>query len=75
MESSHGRGRRWAHTRYQVTCACRAGGVPPVHPFPVIEFYLNSWTPKIAEALLRTFKLLLKGFDVIPIVALDDCRL
>ena len=58
-----------------VFCACHAGSVPPVHPFPVIEFYLNSWTPKIAEALLRTFKLLLKGFDVIQIVAPDDGRL
>ena len=77
MESSHGRGRRLARTRCQVTCACRAGGVPQVHPFQVNGFYLNSesWTPKIAKALVRTFKLVLKGFDVIPIVAPDDGRL
>jgi hypothetical protein len=54
---------------------CRAGSVPPAHPFQVNEFYFKSWTPKIAKALMRTFQLVLKGFDVIPIVAPENCRL
>ena len=34
---------------------------------------INSGLPKIAKALVRTFKLLLKGFDVKSIVAAADC--
>ena len=52
--------------------SCPAGCVPPVHPFQVNEFYFNSWTPKLAKTLVRTFELLLEGFDVIPIVASAD---
>ena len=52
-----------------VRCRSRAS------PFQVNEFYLNSWMPKIAKALVRTFELVLKGFDVIPIVAPEDGRL
>jgi len=35
--------------------------------------HYNSRHPKIAKALVRTFKLLLKGFDVKSIVAAADC--
>ena len=35
--------------------------------------HYNSRHPKIAKALVRTFKLLMKGFDVKSIVAAADC--
>ena len=35
--------------------------------------HYNSRHPKIAKALVRTFELLLKGFDVQSIVAAADC--
>ena len=47
--------------------------VDTIRSFGGEPLHYNSRHPQIAEALVRTFKLLLKGFDVKPIVPAADC--